>query len=174
MEVKVDLGRDAFEICYDAGSLTGEGIERVIRALGFRPRQAQPQDLVAAEPSGNLGEAPSPVAQALSRARDEGRSLVIDFFADWCGPCKVLEDTILPHPRVQEALRQYILLRVDADEYPRTVEYYRIDAMPTLLALDGAGKELRRFEGLPDPEELAAQLAAAHEAETAREGTVRR
>ncbi len=104
---------------------------------------------------------PEPVSRALGRARDQGRLVLLDFYADWCAPCKIVEAEILPHPRVKEALAAYIVLRVDVDELPEAVEYFKIAAMPTLLALDSEGRELRRFEGLPEPEELAAQLLTA-------------
>ena len=115
------------------------------------------------------GDAPEPVARALARARDEGRLVLLHFFADWCPPCKIVETEILPHTRVKEALAAYIVLGVDADEFPEAVNYFRVAAMPTLLAIDVNGVELRRFEGVPEPKDLAAQLTALREPSSARE-----
>ena len=163
MKVEVDLGRDAFAVCFDSGRVNEDRIERAIRALGFRPRQVRPEDLEVPGREGARGEAPDRVARVLARARDEGRFVLLEFFADWCPPCKVVEARILPHPRVKEALVNYILLPVDADEFPEVVDYFEISAMPTLLAVDADGVELRRFEGVPEPEELAAELEAARQ-----------
>ena len=164
MKVEVDLGRDAFAVCFDAGRMNEDGIEKVIRVLGFRPRRARAEDLEARERAIVQGDAPEPVAAVLARARAEGRFVLIDFYADWCAPCKIIDDKILPHPRVKEALQAYIVLRIDADEFPEAITYFEVAAMPTLLALDADGRELERFEGLPNPEELAVQLTAARKA----------
>lgn len=161
MKVEVDLGRDAFAVCFNADRVKEEGIERVIRALGFRPRRARPEDLGVRERTILRGDAPEPVASVLARARDEGRFVLVEFYADWCAPCRVVDSEILPHPLVKQALEAYIVLRVDVDEFPEAIAHFKVSAMPTLLALDPDGRELARFEGLPKPEELAAKLTAA-------------
>jgi thiol-disulfide isomerase/thioredoxin len=169
VEVEFDPGRDAFAVCFDAGRVNEDGIERAIRFLGFRPRRGRPEDLGTRERAILRGDVPEPVTGVLARARDEGRFVLLDFFADWCAPCKIVEAEILPHPRVREALEAYIVLIVDVDESPEVVKYFAVTAMPTLLALDADGNELRRFEGLPKPEDLAAQLTAAREPAPTRE-----
>jgi thioredoxin-like negative regulator of GroEL len=79
------------------------------------------------------------VAAALLQARTDGLLILIDFFADWCGPCIALEKDIFPDPGIQEILKGYRLVRVNADELPEVANNYRVVAMPTLVVLGCAG-----------------------------------
>ncbi len=83
----------------------------------------------------------------------------MNFHADWCAPCKVLDRTILTDPAVRRALRDFILVRVDMDELPEAGGRFRIEVMPTLLVLDWNGVELFRSVGLSAPEDLALALS---------------
>ena len=55
-------------------------------------------------------------------------------------------------------LEDFVLLRLDTDQYPEAVRFYAVSAMPTLLVLDGEGRERQRFEGIQDAEEFAQHL----------------
>ena len=82
----------------------------------------------------------------------------MDFYADWCAPCKILEAEIIPDPLVQKALRGFILIRVDTDQFPKASQTYNIGVMPTLLILDAQGRELDRIAGMIDVTTLVAHL----------------
>jgi thiol:disulfide interchange protein len=156
VEIDVDFGRDAFTVCYDPDELDEVRIRGAIERLGFRARQAPPE--AAAEEPAPGGEIPAPIAAALAEARASGRLLLVDFFAAWCAPCKVMDREILPHPAVRAATLGYLLLHVDTDEFPEAGRRFGIDAMPTVVALDAGGGELHRFVGLVEAEEMARQL----------------
>ena len=66
--------------------------------------------------------------QALIDAGD--RLVVIDFFATWCGPCRVIS------PKVEEFSTTYdkvVFLKIDVDVNDETAESCGISAMPTFL-----------------------------------------
>ncbi|KAL7667791.1 hypothetical protein ACOME3_010395 [Neoechinorhynchus agilis] len=84
---------------------------------------------------------------------NETRFCVIDFFASWCHPCKVLS------PRLEKVMSQFHfndkaqLVLVDIERFEQMVEKYAVDAVPTLVALD-KGKEKLRLTGLQSEAEL--------------------
>ena len=102
---------------------------------------------------------PAPIATALQSANRNGRLLLVDFYAEWCGPCKVLEATVLSDPKVQAALARVDFLKVDTDEHVDAAKHYDVVGMPMLLMLDADGTELFRLVGMIDSVELVAEIA---------------
>lgn len=71
-------------------------------------------------------------------------SSVIDFYADWCGPCHQLE------PAFRQAAARYpelIFGRLDVDHNPRTASQLNVLSIPTVVVFDPAGMEIDRFVG---------------------------
>jgi len=55
----------------------------------------------------------------------------VDFWATWCGPCKVLEPVMKRF--AEEFAGQYKVCKVDTDEAVKTVQKYKIKGVPTIL-----------------------------------------
>ncbi|MEN2494968.1 MAG: Thioredoxin C-1 [Hyphomicrobiaceae bacterium hypho_1] len=57
--------------------------------------------------------------------------VVVDFFADWCGPCKAMA------PALEEVAEKLVgkvkIVKLNVDQNPKTTGKYNIQAMPTLL-----------------------------------------
>ena len=114
---------------------------------------------------------------ALADAAREGRPAVLDFYADWCISCKVMERNVFTDPDVQRALAHYALLRSDVtanDASDKTLlERFDLPGPPGLVFFDASGRELSRFriEGEKDKAEFLAhleRLAAQAQAVAAR------
>ncbi len=126
--------------------------------LGFQPRidlgdeASQPLRI---PPSAAI---PEPIATALAEARASAKLVFVDFYAEWCAPCKIIEAKVIPDSRVQEALEGFVFVRVDTDTDPEAGQRFEVDGMPTLLVLDGEGGERYRQVGLIEPGELAEKL----------------
>ncbi len=97
----------------------------------------------------------------LERARNEGKPVFIDFFADWCLPCKELDKFTFTDAQVIQQSRRFLMLkadltRFDSPEVKALREQYRIRGVPTLVMLDPTGKEIpgTRVVGFVEPEVL--------------------
>ncbi|RMH29485.1 MAG: thioredoxin, partial [Planctomycetota bacterium] len=84
---------------------------------------------------------------AIAAAREQGRLLIVDGTAEWCGPCNQMDATTWVDPRVVEWLgKRAVAVQVDVDAEPDTAQALGINAMPTVIAFrDGA--EIDRFVG---------------------------
>ena len=101
---------------------------------------------------------PEPIVIALGKARESARPVFIDFYAEWCAPCKIIEGKIIPDPRVQAALDGFVFVRVDMDIDLEAGRRFEVFGMPTLLVLSSEGEELFRHVGLIEPGDLAERL----------------
>lgn len=75
--------------------------------------------------------------------------VLVDFYADWCGPCKVMAPVLddLARDRTGEVL----VAKLDTDRNPQMAQQYGIRGIPTLIAFRG-GKEVAREVGaVPRP-----------------------
>ncbi|CAG5115837.1 unnamed protein product [Candidula unifasciata] len=63
--------------------------------------------------------------------------ILVDFFATWCGPCKVIAPQL---EKWAEEFDDVIFIKVDVDENDEAAEAYAIQAMPTFLFFKGGVK----------------------------------
>ncbi len=86
--------------------------------------------------------------------------VVVDFWAEWCGPCRMVEP-VLERFATEHAGRMK-LVKVDVDEERDLAQRFDAMSIPLLVTLrDGA--EVSRIVGAPPPAELARRLEAALE-----------
>ena len=73
--------------------------------------------------------------------------ILIDFFATWCGPCKMLAPVL---EKVESELK---VVKVDTDEFEDLAREYGVMSIPTLILLE-KGKETKRHIGFIDKNNL--------------------
>ena len=100
------------------------------------------EERVAWDATGNF-------ASALTRAQKAKKLVFVDFYAVWCGPCKMMDRTVYTDSTVALETARYLSRKVDAEkgEGIELARRYKVDAYPTLLVVDAAGKELAREVG---------------------------
>lgn len=95
--------------------------------------------------------------EAKAAAKAEGKNIFIDFYTDWCGPCKRLAANVFPTKQVGDYLNgKYVCLKVDAEkgEGPELATRYEVAAYPTLCVINADGELLGSFAGLKEGDEF--------------------
>ncbi len=94
-----------------------------------------------------------------SQSLDNHEKMIIDFYADWCIPCKELDAITFSDPRVIEKTKSFKTYKVDMthtmDENTEKIrKRFNIKGMPTIIIMDSNGKEIKRLTGFVEPEEF--------------------
>ena len=110
-----------------------------------------------------LSELESAKAQAIL----DNRPLLLDFYADWCISCKVIEREVLANPEIAKRLQEFRTIRMDitrnTPEQTQLLNQYQLFGPPAFLFFDRNGQEITplRLQGEVTVEEMAALLDQA-------------
>jgi thiol:disulfide interchange protein DsbD len=150
------------------GALSGQ--TDPLRPLG-RAQIAQ----IAGENAAKSGDEWQAVTQAneLSRILAESKSaekpVLVDWYADWCISCKVIEHEVLPDPKIVSQLKGFRLIRFDmtdsSPEQRALLDHYKLFGPPALLFFGKDGNELTnaRVVGEIDVESFSERLSRAND-----------
>ena len=100
----------------------------------------------------------------VAQASQAGKPVLVDFYADWCVSCKVMEKEVFTDPEVRARMEQFALLKPDVtanDQQDRDLmRAYRVIGPPTFLFFDRAGKEIEslRLVGEMNAEQFLTHL----------------
>ena len=88
-------------------------------------------------------------------AVNQGLPVLVDFYADWCGPCQALTPVI--YELASEFEGRAVIAKVNVDEAPALAQRFGVRSIPTLVVLHD-GKETERIVGLTTKRALAEKL----------------
>lgn len=79
-----------------------------------------------------------------------GKPVLIDFYADWCASCKVMEATTLNNSEVKQALSHFRLIKLDVTQNNANskalMNYFNVIAPPTFIFINEQGKHLKHLD----------------------------
>jgi thioredoxin:protein disulfide reductase len=133
---------------------------RPLSALGGGQAVAQTSHLQF-ERVKNLAELDARVAQA------RGKTVMLDFYADWCVSCKEMENITFIDPKVQSQLKNTLLLQIDLtannEDDKAVLKRYALFGPPAILLFDRDGKEMSDFRviGYQNPQQFSVSLSNA-------------
>lgn len=93
--------------------------------------------------------------QALAQAKAEGKTVFMDFYTDWCGPCKLMMREVFPQKGVGDYMNShFVSIKVNAEkgEGISLAKRYNIQAYPTFVIIDPQENEKGRLEGYREAE----------------------
>jgi thiol:disulfide interchange protein DsbD len=109
----------------------------------------------------------SDLDEAIAAARGAGKTMLVDFSAEWCTECKIMERTVFSEANVQQKLNEFSLIRVDMTNFDRNskklMARFDIVGPPTMIFLDRQGTEITgtRIIGFVDAPDFLNRIAKA-------------
>ncbi|MEB0207172.1 protein-disulfide reductase DsbD [Pseudomonas sp. CCC3.1] len=132
---------------------------------------ASPATISSAQTAGQWQtvSTPAQLDSALAEAKAAGQPLLLDWYADWCISCKVIEHEVLNNPQVLNLLTGYRLVRFDITasnaEQRALLDRYQLFGPPALMFFgkNGAEKSDQRVIGEINAADFAERVAIAND-----------
>ena len=112
----------------------------------------------------------------IAQATEAKRSVVLEFYADWCAPCRIMERDVFTDPEIIKLSRKFVTVRADVTKvqpfHHELMDRYQIHGIPTVVFINSEGKEVERLRvvGLVDRAEFVDRLKEFHKISTGSKG----
>ena len=100
-------------------------------------------------------------SEAKAAAKAENKLVFIDFYTEWCGPCKRMATAVFPLKEVGDFINpKFVCVKIDAEkgEGKDLAKTYNVKAYPTFVITDADGNEKGRFVGMRDEDKLKVEI----------------
>ena len=107
--------------------------------------------------------------EGMAQAQESGKPVMVDVFATWCAPCKLLDENVFSRADVAEASTGFLPIKVDGDKYPEVKDKLGVTGYPSVVFLRADGTELGRSTGAVPYDVMLEAMAKAQETFAAAE-----
>jgi len=100
----------------------------------------------------------------VSKAGDAGKPVILEFYAEWCAPCHMMERDVFSDPEVVKLSRDFVSVRVDLTNvkafHDVLLRSYNIRGIPAVILINRNGIEERdlRIEGYVGKDDFIKRL----------------
>ena len=92
--------------------------------------------------------------ESFAKIKESGKKALIDFYADWCGPCKMLAPIL---HEISEENPDLIIAKINVDDSTSLAIQYGIQSIPTMLVMKN-GEIVNKAVGLRSKEQILDML----------------
>lgn len=99
--------------------------------------------------------------EALQAAKSEGKLVFIDFYTQWCGPCKRMASKVFPSQEVGDYMNaNFVCIKIDAEAEEGTAlaKQFEVKAYPTFVVVTPEGKATGSFAGYKEGSDFIAKI----------------
>ena len=98
---------------------------------------------------------------AVAKAQQTGKMIFLDCYTSWCGPCKMMANTVFPQEKVGAYMNpRFVSIKIDMEkgEGVELTKKLQISAFPTFIFFNSNGEEIGRFLGGCDADKFIANV----------------
>ncbi|HHO57163.1 MAG TPA: thioredoxin [Thermoplasmatales archaeon] len=100
--------------------------------------------------------------EGVSKAKSSGKPVLVDFYADRCDPCRMMDAYTYTNSKViDEVNSNFVAVKVDVDTEQSIAYFYNIRLIPTVVYLDSQGNEVYRTIGYRDANQFIQDMNIA-------------
>ncbi len=156
VKAKLDKSRPVFIYCFSGRRSTDAGI--FLRDLGYKEVYEMAGGFAkwtaSSKPYASDNTTTQPIAaftmENLDRVVKSNSIVLIDFYAEWCGPCKKMNPVL---NRIAEQNKGIKLLKIDAEKSDNIATAFKVEEIPTYVIIKN-GKQIWRGTGEMEESEL--------------------
>lgn len=157
------LDRDEFVVTFDAAKANIKRLIATIKNAGYTAQVVsnETKSFVTANAPAVLPSGFALLDDALAQAKAENKLIVLDFFAEWCAPCKRMEKTTFVDARVVNLLARAVVVRIDTDQQADIAARMGVVGLPDIRLVKSDGSIIRQLRGYVDADAFVNELEQA-------------